>query len=59
MTVVPINDRARLIEEAAAWLRRQSPRPSPVVPALRERYGLSALEAVQAIRTSLAGGRTQ
>lgn len=44
--------RTDAIQLAAAWLRAQSPRPSPVIPALRSRFGLTALEAVQAIRSA-------
>lgn len=38
------------IDEAAAWLAMQSPRPSPVVPALQKRFGLTAVESCAAIR---------
>lgn len=34
---------------AAEWLSKQSSRPSPVVPFLRERFSLSVLEACEAI----------
>lgn len=44
------DDRGAIIQEAAAWLKAQSPRPSPVIPAIRDRFGLTALEAIQAIR---------
>lgn len=40
------------IEEAARWLATVAPheRPSPIVPALRSRFGLTALEATEACR---------
>lgn len=57
MSVHPIDARASAVQLAATWLREQNPRPSPVVPALRERFGLSALEAVQAIQMHLSTGR--
>jgi len=34
---------------AAQWLADQRQPPHPVVPALKERFGLSALEACEAI----------
>jgi hypothetical protein len=37
------------IDRAARWLRSQSVPPRLAVPALRERFGLSALEACEAI----------
>lgn len=44
------------IQLAAAWLRAQTSRPSPVIPALRSKFGLTPLEAIQAIR---AAGESQ
>lgn len=40
------------VDEAARWLATVAPheRPSPVVPGLRSRFGLSALEACEAIK---------
>lgn len=38
------------IDEAARWLALQPQAPSPVIPALRSRFGLSALEACTAIK---------
>lgn len=42
------------IERAAAWLAStpESERPHPIIPAIRERFGLSAVEACEAIRQS-------
>nr|WP_274845139.1 hypothetical protein [Sinorhizobium meliloti] len=36
------------VEEAAHWLADQHPAPKPVIPALRDRFGISALEACEA-----------
>lgn len=55
MSVHPIDARSSAVQQAAAWLREQAPRPSPLVPALRERFGLTAKEAVQAIQATLQG----
>lgn len=38
------------VEEAAIWFADQHPRPAPPIPALRDRFGLTPLEAVEAIR---------
>lgn len=42
--------RAEVIRSAAEWLAAQSPKPNPLVPALRTRFDLSPKEAVDAIR---------
>lgn len=43
---------------AARWYAEKSETcPRPVVPALRSMFGLSALQAVQAIREANGGGR--
>jgi hypothetical protein len=36
------------VEEAARWLADQHQPPRPIVPALRERFGLSAVESCEA-----------
>jgi hypothetical protein len=36
------------IGEAAAWLAGQAEPPRPLVPALRQRFGLTSLEACEA-----------
>lgn len=36
------------VEQAAAWLAEQTPVPHPPVPALRARFGLTALESCEA-----------
>ncbi|WP_083591204.1 hypothetical protein [Aurantimonas sp. 22II-16-19i] len=38
------------IDEAAAWLASERNPPSPIIPALRRRFGLSPTEACQALR---------
>lgn len=48
------------VEEAAAWLAEQNPLPHPAVPALRARFGLTAVEACEACSLAQAlRGRTQ
>jgi hypothetical protein len=42
------------VARAAQWLAGQPSRPHPVVPALRQRFGLTAPQAVQAIRMAAA-----
>jgi len=37
---------------AAQWLAEQNPNPTPIIPTLRERFGLSALEACEAAALS-------
>lgn len=37
------------IDQAARWLRSQTVPPRLAVPALKERFGLSAVEACEAI----------
>jgi hypothetical protein len=36
------------VEQAAMWLSEQNLAPRPIVPALRQRFNLSALEACEA-----------
>lgn len=38
------------IDEAALWLATERVRPSPIVPALQRRFGLTPAEACAAIR---------
>ncbi len=40
------------VQKAALWLATEKNPPHPIVPELRERFGLSAAEAVAAIRES-------
>lgn len=51
-------DRASAIRLAATWLRSQPVRPSPVIPALRSRFGLTPLEAVMATRQDIPEHKT-
>lgn len=58
MTVLPLttfeHEHSAAVDMAADWLS-QSPRDKinkPIVPALRERFGLSVLEAIEAIRAA-------
>lgn len=37
-----------IVREAAIWLADQSSPPSPLIPALRDRFKLTAMEACQA-----------
>lgn len=57
--VHPFNARSPAVQQAANWLRDQTPRPSPVVPALRVRFGLTAKEACEAIQSVLHEGERQ
>jgi hypothetical protein len=43
---------AEKVGEAAAWLALQSPPPSPLVTVLRERFGLTPLEACLAAKAA-------
>lgn len=43
------NDFAPIVTEAAAWLTSQPEQIPHVIPALKERFGLTSLEACQAI----------
>ncbi|PTM96487.1 hypothetical protein C7449_103506 [Mycoplana dimorpha] len=38
-----------IIEQAAMWLADQNPSPRPTAPKLRQRFGLAALQACEAI----------
>ncbi len=35
------------VEEAARWLSEQKPEPHPVIPTLRSRFNLTAVEACE------------
>jgi hypothetical protein len=43
------HERSAAIEQAAIWFADQKEPPRPAVPALRERFGLSMLEATEAL----------
>ncbi len=40
------------VVKAAMWLSEQDPAPQPIIPELRKRFNLSALEATQAAALS-------
>ena len=42
------HEHSAAVEEAARWLSEQNPEPHPVVPTLRSRFSLTALEACEA-----------
>ncbi|AWI58621.1 hypothetical protein [Sinorhizobium fredii] len=44
----PEHEHNALVETAAMWLADQNPRPKPIIPVLRQRFNLSALEAIEA-----------
>jgi len=48
----PEHEHSEAVILAAQWLADQNPPPKPIVPALRERFGLSALEACEAAALS-------
>ncbi|CCE97546.1 hypothetical protein SFHH103_03054 [Sinorhizobium fredii HH103] len=48
----PEHEHNALVETAAIWLADQNPRPKPIIPALRSRFNLSALEATEAAAMS-------
>ena len=45
----PEHSHSAAVEQAAIWLADLREPPHPVVPALKERFGLSAVEACEAI----------
>lgn len=48
----PEHQHSEAVVQAAQWLSEQDPAPQPIVPALRSRFGLSALEACEAAALS-------
>lgn len=38
--------------QAAQWLAEQNPAPTPIIPAVRESFGITALEACEAAALS-------
>lgn len=57
MTTIPVggttghdHESSALIDEAATWLASFDEAPHPVIPALRQRFGLNPKEACIAIR---------
>jgi hypothetical protein len=48
----PEHQHSEAVVQAAQWLADQNPAPQPIVPTLRSRFGLSALEACEAAALS-------
>lgn len=48
------HEHSESVVQAAQWLAEQSAPPSPIIPALRQRFGLTPKEACEA--TALAKG---
>ncbi|KAA1182105.1 hypothetical protein FP026_08440 [Rhizobium tropici] len=48
----PEHQHSEAVVEAAQWLAEQNPPPHPTIPALRSRFGLSAVEACDAAALS-------
>ncbi|MEY9629044.1 hypothetical protein [Sinorhizobium fredii] len=48
----PEHEHNALVEQAAQWLADQANPPRPIIPALRQRFNLSALEATEAAAMS-------
>jgi len=44
----PEHEHSAAVEQAAQWLADQREAPHPVIPTLRERFGLTPLEATEA-----------
>lgn len=44
----PEHHHTAAVEEAAQWLADEQSPPEPLIPTLRSRFGLSALEATEA-----------
>ncbi|MGO4480414.1 MULTISPECIES: hypothetical protein [Rhizobium] len=44
----PEHQHSEAVIQAAQWLAEQNPAPQPIIPLIRERFGLSALEACEA-----------
>lgn len=48
----PEHEHSEAVVEAAMWLADQNPAPQPIIPTLRGRFGLSALQACEAAALS-------
>ncbi|MEZ0002050.1 hypothetical protein ABIA18_003847 [Sinorhizobium fredii] len=46
------HERSALVETAAQWLADETNPPRPIIPALRQRFNLTALEATEAAAMS-------
>ncbi|NTI03457.1 hypothetical protein G6K88_15645 [Agrobacterium rhizogenes] len=44
----PEHEHSEAVVQAAQWLAEQNPAPQPVMPLIRARFGLSAIEACEA-----------
>lgn len=43
------HEHSATVEQAAQWLADQHPQPSPALPIIREKFGLSPLEGCEAL----------
>ncbi|MHC2488153.1 hypothetical protein CN068_06895 [Sinorhizobium meliloti] len=48
----PEHEHSEAVTLAAQWLADQNPRPRPIVPALKQRFGLTCLQACEAAAMS-------
>lgn len=48
----PEHENSAQVEQAAMWLADQNPPPRPIVPALKQRFGLTCLQACEAAAMS-------
>ncbi len=48
----PEHEHSESVVQAAQWLADQNPAPQPIIPELRKRFNLSALEATEAAALS-------
>lgn len=46
------HEHSEAVIQAAQWLAEQNPPPTPIIPAIRERLGINALEACEAAALS-------
>ena len=46
------HEHSEAVVQAAMWLAELNPPPTPIIPAIRERFGISALEACEAAALS-------
>lgn len=48
----PEHENTATVEQAAMWLADQHPEPKPIIAVIRERFGLTALQACEAAAMS-------
>jgi len=48
----PEHQHSEAVVQAAMWLAEQNPAPQPIIPHIRARFGLTALEACEAAALS-------